>query len=93
VQAKLSDIRSVFGWKAPQSPAVVQEAVDDLETNEAFEPMVIAEAVVESPEAPAQEIVAFSPIVSPAATVVDSPAWEMNSPLLTSIEPSPALAE
>ena len=93
VQAKLSDIRSVFGWPAPQAPAAVQQAVDDLETTEALEPIVIAEIPVESPEPQAQESVAFSPIVSPAVTVVDSPAWGMNSPVLTSIEPSPAPVE
>jgi len=93
VQAKLSDIRSVFGWPAPQAPAAVQQAVDDLESSETLDPMMIAEVVVESPEPQAQESVAFSPIVSPAVTVVDSPAWGMNSPVLTSIEPSPAPVE
>ena len=93
VQAKLRDIRSVFGWPTPQAPAAVQQGVDDDENEKTLEPIVIAEAVVESPEPQALEIVAFSPIVSPGMTVVDSPAWGMSSPVLTSIEPSPAPAE
>lgn len=93
VQAKLSDIRSVFGWPAPQAPAAVQQAVDDLENTETLEPMVIAEAAVENPEPPVGESVAFSPVVSPAMTVVGSPAWGMNPPQLASVEPSPAPAE
>ncbi len=93
VQAKLGEIRSIFGWPAPQAPAAVKQAVDDLESTEELDPMVIAEVVVESPQPRAQEIVGFSPIVSPAVTVVDSPAWGLNSPVLASIEPSPAPVE
>jgi hypothetical protein len=93
VQAKLGEIRSGFGWPAPQAPAAVQQAVDDFESTAEIEPMVIAEVVVESPQPRDQEIVGFSPIVSPAETVVDSPAWGLNSPVLASIEPSPAPVE
>jgi len=93
VQAKLQDIRSVFGWPVPQAPAAVQLAVDDEDDESFLEPIVIAEAVIESPEPPALEIAAISPIVSPAMTVADSPVWGMDSPVLTSIEPSPAPVE
>lgn len=93
VQAKLSDIRSAFGWPARQAPAAVEQAVDGLESSEILEPIVIAEASVEGREPQAEKIVVFSPMVSPAVTVVDSPAWVMNPPVLASMEPSPAPAE
>ena len=93
VQAKLRDIRSVFGWPAPQAPEAVQQAVYDDVDSDPLEPIVIAEIAAENPEPHALEIVAFSPVVSPTMTVVDSPAWGMSSPVDTSIESSPAPAE
>ena len=93
VQAKLRDIRSVYEWPAAQASPDVFRAVDDDENSTFSDPIVIAEVAVENPKPQAPEIVAFTPVVSPALTIVDSPAWGMSSPGVTVIEPSPAPAE
>jgi Protein of unknown function (DUF3014) len=93
VQAKLRNIRSVFGWPASEPPEAVQQAVDESKDAEALEPVVIAEAFVERTDSEVSEEAVFSPRVEPVMTVVDMPVWGPSPPLMIAFEPSPAPAE
>lgn len=83
VQAKLREIRSVFGWPAAPSPTETRHAVISGEGGEVLEPVLIAEVIDVDPGSDGTSEVANAGLLAdPVMTVVPPPIRGGSSPVL-----------